>query len=152
MLAKNLVISISLSMATIAGVLAVSGSFSVSFAMLQVLILLVTFFFEIHKDLGDIEGDLSYNIRTIPTVLGVKRTIILVTLGYSAIWAFAWLFVFLKTFDEIYATILLITALFGVYMVYLLIKNPLSIERTRRIATGLIGLVILGLMRLFLIS
>ncbi|MHA2225914.1 MAG: UbiA family prenyltransferase [Candidatus Hodarchaeales archaeon] len=150
--AKNLFVAISLSMASIAGALAVGGSFDSNFLLVQIIVFIAAFTFEIHKDLGDIEGDVSLNVTTIPIKIGTHQTVILIMLGYFSALAIALSFIFWITFDALFFMILVITAILFLYIAYLLFNDAQRyIERTRRIVTILLGLVILGLIRLFLI-
>ncbi|MFW9997912.1 MAG: UbiA family prenyltransferase [Candidatus Odinarchaeota archaeon] len=149
-LMKNVVVAIGLSMAMIAGVFISSGSLTGEVSFLLVLIFIVAFCFEIHKDLGDIVGDSSHGIRTIPVVLGVKRTVIIIIAGYTLSWLLTCFFFILKVQEVLYAVVLILTALAGFYVVYLFYEDPLKyLERSRRVVTATIGILILAIISLY---
>jgi len=85
LLAKNLVVLISLTIASITGLVAVTSApiLDYTVGIVLVLILSVAFAFEVHKDLGDIDGDLSKGIRTIPTEIGLRKSIFLISICYG---------------------------------------------------------------------
>ncbi len=145
---KNLVVALTLSLAYLSGAFAVGGftlSLSAEFWIIYALILLVAFCFEIHKDIADIEGDKATNVHTIPTVLGEKVAVVLSSLGYVSAWIISAVVITLNGITIIQVLLLVITALMGLMIVWLLWRNPLKhVELTRRIATMLIGLMIIA--------
>lgn len=153
-LTKNLVVALSLSLALITGVVAVNPSPSIDFLFLlvQILVFLSAFIFEIHKDLGDIQGDITHAVKTIPTQLGIDRTVQVLGFGYFLAWGIAFSFSFFLESDPLYFGILIVTAVLLISVLYLLAKDPESnIELTRQITTFVMALILLGLARLFLL-
>jgi 4-hydroxybenzoate polyprenyltransferase len=141
-------------LALITGVFAVNPTpiYDLSFLLVQMLVFITAFVFEIHKDLGDIQGDIALEVKTLPTQLGINRTVQVLSLGYFLAWGIAFSFSFILGIDPLYFVILLITAVLLMSVLYLLVKHPEStIELTRRITTLVMGLILLGLARLFLL-
>ncbi len=144
--AKNIVVSVSLSMTTIAGAFAVLKTLPISFEFwyIQFLIILVAFIFEIHKDILDIEGDRAFEIRTIPFVLGINWTVYLISGGYIFAWFLALIFLLYLHSDIILFGFLILVAILGLYIIFLLIRNPYkNLETTRRLATLLFAVMII---------
>lgn len=153
-LAKNIVVALSLSLALGTGALAVNPTPSIDllFIVLQMLIFIAAFIFEIHKDLGDIQGDLTQGVKTVPTQFGKDRTVKLLILGYFAAWIIASSFTILLRSDYIYLGILFLTGVLIILVLYFLAKNPeKNVERTRRMTTLVMGFILLGLARLLLL-
>jgi geranylgeranylglycerol-phosphate geranylgeranyltransferase len=153
-LTKNFVVALSLSLALITGVFAVNPtpSLDFSFLLVQMLVFIAAFVFEIHKDLGDIQGDIALGVKTLPTQLGINRTVQILSLGYFLAWGIAFSFSFFLGSDPLYFGILSLTAVLLMLVLYLLVKYPEStIELTRRITTFVMGLILLGLAQLFLL-
>ncbi|MHA2032929.1 MAG: UbiA family prenyltransferase [Candidatus Hodarchaeales archaeon] len=153
-LTKNLVVALSLSLALITGVFAVNPTPSIDFLflMVQMLVFISAFVFEIHKDLGDIQGDIALGVKTLPTQLGIDRTVLVLSLGYFLAWGIAFSFSFFLGSDPLYFGILILTAVLLIFVLYLLVKHPEStIELTRRTTTLVMGMILLGLARLFLL-
>ncbi|MFW9854162.1 MAG: UbiA family prenyltransferase [Candidatus Thorarchaeota archaeon] len=151
-IAKNIIVALSLSMASMAGYVAVARDFSLTFLWLEVLIFWSALVFEIHKDLGDIEGDLNYGVQTLPTRLGVLTTVNLLSIGYLMAWILATSFFLLMKWDLIYFVILLVTGLALTIAVILLFRDTQNnVEKTRRLTTAVMGLVLVGLGRLFIL-
>jgi 4-hydroxybenzoate polyprenyltransferase len=153
-LTKNLVVAFSLSLALITGVFAVNPtpSFDFSFLLVQMLVFVAALVFEIHKDLGDIQGDIALGVKTLPTQLGINRTVQVLSLGYFLAWGIAFSFSFILGSDPLYFGILILTAVLLMLILYLLVKYPeTTIELTRRMTTLVMGMILLGLARLFLL-
>lgn len=146
---KNVVVAFALSTAYLAGALASNRPLSrmtTEFWIIYGLIMLVAFCFEIHKDIADVEGDKATNVRTIPTVLGERAAVVLSSLGYAVAWIVSAIIISMNDLSLVQALFLSITAALGLVVVYWLLKNPVkTVERTRRIATVLIGLMIIAL-------
>jgi geranylgeranylglycerol-phosphate geranylgeranyltransferase len=98
-LTKNLVVALSLSLALITGAFAVNPTPTIDFVFLiaQILVFISAFVFEIHKDLGDIHGDIVQGVKTIPSQLGIDRTVQVLGLGYFLAWCVAFSFPFFFT-------------------------------------------------------
>ncbi|MFX0015079.1 MAG: UbiA family prenyltransferase [Promethearchaeota archaeon] len=154
-LMKNFVVALSLSLALITGALAVNSSPSIDliFIITQVLVFISALVFEIHKDLGDIQGDLVQGVKTIPSQLGTDTTVRVLIVGYFIAWIVASSFLIFLGNDPIYLGIILLTAALLILVLYLLAKNPEdNIEQTRRITTLVMGMILLGLARLLLLG
>lgn len=152
-LTKNLVVALSLTMASFIGYIATNPDslLDLNFLLFLILTFVSAFNFEIHKDLGDYNGDLKFNVKTLPTQLGINRTIYVLTVGYLISWLLAFSFTFSLGFDLIFLGILAFTGVFIIYILYLLLKDPIeSIEITRRITTAVMGAILLGLGLLFI--
>ena len=118
----------------------------------EMLVLVAALVFEIHKDLGDIRGDIAHGVKTLPTQLGINKTVLVLGLGYFLAWGIAFSFSFILGSDPLYFGILFLTAILLMFVLYLLAKHPEStIELTRRITTLIMGMILLGLARLFLL-
>ncbi|MHA2053829.1 MAG: UbiA family prenyltransferase [Candidatus Hodarchaeales archaeon] len=153
-LTKNFIVALSLSLALITGVFAVNPTPSIDFVFLitQLLVFITALVFEIHKDLGDIQGDIAQGVNTIPTHLGIDRTVQVLGLGYFLAWGLAFSFTFILGSDPLFLGILIFTAVLLLFVLYLLVKNPEStIELTRRLTTLVMGIILLGLARLLLL-
>ncbi|MHA2296522.1 MAG: UbiA family prenyltransferase [Candidatus Hodarchaeales archaeon] len=151
LLMKNLVVSVGLSMAFVTGINVVSGLFTIKVFYILLLVTLVTFCFEIHKDLGDVKGDSLHGVKSLPVVLGIEKTVVLVIAGYIISWVLVGTFFLLESVEALHVGILALSAITGLYVIYLLIKDTLKyMERTRRLVTVLIGMTVLGLMNLYL--
>lgn len=151
-IAKNVVVALSLSMASMAGYLAVTWVLSPEFLWLEVLIFWTALVFEIHKDLGDIEGDLNHGVQTLPIRLGVSNTVTLLSIGYTLACVQALSFLLFLKWDLVYVVILLLAALILTYVMILLFKDTQkNVEKTRQLATAVMGLVLVGLARLFIL-
>ncbi len=153
-LMKNLIVALSLSLALITGVIAVNLTPSLDFIFLvvQILVFISAFIFEIHKDLGDIQGDIAQGVKTIPTQLGIDRTVQVLVLGYFLAWGVASSFLIILGSDPLYLGILFLTAVLLIFVLYLLVKKPEStVELTRQITTIVMGMILLGLARLILL-
>ncbi|MFX0183959.1 MAG: UbiA family prenyltransferase [Candidatus Hodarchaeota archaeon] len=153
-LAKNVVVALSLSLALGTGALAVNPTpvIDLIFIVLQLLIFIAAFIFEIHKDLGDVQGDLIQGVKTIPTELGKNRAMKILILGYFTAWIIAASFTILLQSDFVYLGILLLTGVLILLVLCFLVKNPEKyIELTRRMTTLIMGFILLGLARLFLL-
>ncbi|MFX0152704.1 MAG: UbiA family prenyltransferase, partial [Candidatus Hodarchaeota archaeon] len=153
-LAKNIVVALSLSLALGTGALAVNPTSKIDliFIVLQLLIFIAAFIFEIHKDLGDIQGDLAQGVKTIPTELGKNRTVKMLMIGYFIAWIIAASFIILLQSDLVYLGILFLTGVLILLVLYLLVKNTeKNVELTRQITTLVMGFILLGLARLLLL-
>jgi geranylgeranylglycerol-phosphate geranylgeranyltransferase len=153
-LAKNIVVALSLSLALGTGALAVNPTpvIDLIFIVLQMLIFIAAFIFEIHKDLGDIQGDIAQGVKTIPTELGKIRTVKMLILGYFTAWIIAASFTILLQSDFVYLGILFLTGILILLVLYFLAKNPeKNVELTRRMTTLVMGFILLGLARLLLL-
>ncbi len=147
-LSKNILVSLSLSMSYLSGGLMTEKmSFSLEFWIVFLLIVIVSFCFEIHKDIADVEADKATNVTTIPTLLGEKMATFIASFGYLMAWIIsAWL-ITANGITIFQSSALVLTALMGLVVVYLLVRDPIKhVETTRRIATALFGVMIFVLL------
>ena len=88
-LAKNIIVAFSLSLAFLGGALSVNSApqIDLTFLLLQLLTFVAAFIFEVHKDLGDLRGDSLHEVQTLPTRFGPTKTVKLIILGYTMIYA-----------------------------------------------------------------
>jgi 4-hydroxybenzoate polyprenyltransferase len=151
-IAKNVIVALGLSMAAMAGYVAVTTEVSLEFLWLELLIFWTALIFEIHKDLGDVEGDLNYGVQTLPTRLGVSKTVNFLSLGYFVSWTQALVFLLFLKWDIVYFVILILTGVVLTIVMILLFKDTRNnVEKTRQMATAVMGLVLIALGRLFII-
>ncbi len=154
-LAKNVIVAFSLSLTFLGGALAVNSTPVIdnTFLLLQSLVFLTAFTFEIHKDLGDLAGDKDHDVTTFPIRFGMSNTVWFINLCYTLAWCIALLFIFILEIDLFYLIIVMITAILLALVMYLLIKNPVKyIELTRRITTLVMGFILLGLAHISLLT
>jgi geranylgeranylglycerol-phosphate geranylgeranyltransferase len=154
-LAKNIIVAISLSLTFLGGAVSVNTKpiLDLTFFLIQSLVFITAFIFEIHKDLGDLMGDTTHQISTFPTKFGQRKTIYFIIFGYIIAWDIATIFIWILEIDSIYLGILIITAILLIIVFYLLLKNPMkNIESTRRITTLAMGVILIGLARSTLLT
>ncbi|MHA2107212.1 MAG: UbiA family prenyltransferase [Candidatus Hodarchaeales archaeon] len=154
-LAKNIIVAVSLSLAFLGGTLSVNSAPKIdhTFLLLQLLTFVAAFIFEIHKDLGDLTGDSTHAVQTLPIKIGQRKTVNFIILGYILAWCIAVVFIWILEVDLFYFMILFLAAILLCLVFYLLIKDPLgNVELTRKITTLVMGFILLGLARVTLLT
>ena len=154
-LAKNIIVASSLSLAFLGGALSVdlNPEIDLTFILLQFLTFVTAFNFEIHKDLGDLKGDSTHAVATLPTRFGEIKTVRFISFGYIVAWLIAFAFIWILEVDIFYISILFIAAVLLALVFYLLIQDPIAnVELTRRITTLVMGFILLGLARVTLLT
>ncbi|MHA1984825.1 MAG: UbiA family prenyltransferase [Candidatus Hodarchaeales archaeon] len=102
--------------------------------------------FEWLKDLADVEADKKYGKRTIPTIIGVKPSAILIYLGFTFILFYFWNYLVNFQFSIlILMLIALHTIILSSTLKILWEHNPASINRARKEIYGTISFTLLSL-------
>lgn len=149
-LAKNIVVSINLSLGFLFGFMVLSYNFTPEFFLMLTAILIIAFNFEIHKDIIDYKADAAHDIVTVPGKFGIQNATRIIIALYVVALTIALSFAFVKPLNFIFFVFFGFAILCAVVMFLLLLKDALRyFEVTRLLSNSMMTFVIVGIIGLF---
>ena len=141
----HLVLGVSLGLAPIAGVVAVSGEITIWSIYLAVGVMFWVAGFDLLYSLQDIDFDKKHNLHSIPSKFGAKNTMITARVFHSLTIIFWYLFVDsanmgLWAMGAVLASVIMLS-----YEHYLVSKDFTKIDKAFFIVNGYLGFIFLGL-------
>lgn len=139
----HLILGLSLGLAPIAGVVAVSGEITIWSLFLATGVMFWVAGFDLLYSLQDIEFDKKYNLHSIPSKFGIENTMIIAKIFHS-LTIVLWIFFISKASLGIYAWIaILLSAIMLGYEHYLIRKDFTKIDKAFFIVNGYLGFMFL---------
>ncbi|MFK5976756.1 MAG: menaquinone biosynthesis prenyltransferase MqnP [Sulfurovum sp.] len=139
----HLILGVSLGLAPIAGVVAVSGEITLWSIYLAIGVMFWVAGFDLLYSLQDIEFDKKYNLHSIPSKFGVKNTMHIAKLFHILATVFWGLFVY-NTYLGLFAGLaVVLSALILFYEHYLINKDFTQIDKAFFTVNGYLGFIFL---------
>lgn len=140
----HFILGLSLALAPIAGVIAVLGAIPIWSIFLSIGVLFWVAGFDLLYSLQDIEFDKNNSLFSIPSIYGVKKTLLISRISHILAVVFWILFIY-SSEGKIFAAIGIISAICILfYEHYLVMKNVLNIPKAFFQANGYLGFVFLA--------